>query len=127
MTHSIMQSTKSYFGHVLDLFCHAPSMVSQSQKTKSRIEALVVGLPLFFQVGLSPISKTYEMIAVITWSRFFLSCAICLFTRFLCEELGIRIGGNYLRYFSESHQTLLSDLNRGSSFLNNRCLDAKKS
>ena len=95
MTYSIIQSTKSYFGHVLDLFCHAPSMVSQSQKTKSRVEALVVGLPFFFQVGLSPISRTYEMIAVVSWSRFFLSWVACSLTQFFCAELGIEVAPYY--------------------------------
>ena len=38
----------------------------------------------------------------------------------------VLIGDKYLHYLSESHGTLLAALNRESSFLSNRCLDAKK-
>ena len=38
----------------------------------------------------------------------------------------VLIGDNYLHYIPESHRTLLATLNSESSFLSNRCLDAKK-
>ena len=99
-------------------------MVSQSQKTKSRVEALVVGLPFFFQVGLSPISRTYEMIAVVTWSRFFLSWAACTLTQFLCAELGIKVAPYYDKLRQQIAKTgFMYNYYKGFySFLKNRSL-----